>query len=518
MEYTEKDATTVYETELYRDALTAECTVEYTLPDYLPELRRILRVDARPIPADRYLDGTHAEFSGLVAFCVVYADGEGRLAALTQNGDYTLKAECAVPARIALADIECDTPVCRLSGPRRLTLRTTVRARPHLLGELTLPAYPTEGLEVLPYTASVRQSCVSETQEVSLSESIAVPGVQPDELRLLACDGGILFDEARPGEGSVRLRGTAFIRVLAIREDGTPHAFHSEIPFERELTCDGAAPKDACIPTGCITVLNARPSGDGEGGTRIELDGVAECAVRLYRNHPITVNRAVYSPDFRTEVTLANATAERLLGAMAGSYTVSGSCPVPAGETRAAVILDAVAIPTVRRVCAEEGRTVISGDVRVRLLLAGAPEGEDGKIACSSIEFTHPFRLEPPLSVARDAEPRYDVRIEAPRVRARIEDGGYAADTELALSATAFVEEGFTYVSGVTRHEDEGYAPRTDCMTVVYPDGGDTLWAIAERYHTTPARLAAANRIPLAEPADAGVIGTLDDVGYLIVE
>ena len=87
MEYTDKEQRSAYEVELCRDTLTAECTVDHTLPDYLPELRRILRVEARPIPADRYLDDTHAELSGLVAFTVVYADGEGRLAALTQNGD-----------------------------------------------------------------------------------------------------------------------------------------------------------------------------------------------------------------------------------------------------------------------------------------------------------------------------------------------------------------------------------------------------------------------------------------------
>ena len=517
MEYNDKGQRTAYEVELCRETLTAECTVDYTLPDYLPELRRILRVDARPIPADRYLDDTHAELSGLVAFTVVYADGEGRLAALTQNGDYTLTAPMGIPARTAFADTECDPPVCRLSGPRRLTLRTTVRVRPHLLGEVALAEYPTEGLELLPYTAEARESLVTETAEIALTDTVAVVGIPPDGLRLLSCDGGLLFDEARPKEGGVRLRGTACVRVLAVDEGGAPHAYTAEIPFERELACEGAAAGDACLPVGFLASLNARPSGDGEGGTRIELDGVAECSARLFRNRRMTVNRAVFSPEYRTEATLTSLTVERLVGGAAGNYTVSGSCPVPVGEVRAAAILDAVATPTVRRVSAEEGRTVLSGDVRVRLLLAGAPEGEAGAISCSAVELCHPFRIEPPLAV-RGTQPRYEVRVDAPRVRARIEEGGYAADTELAVSVAAFSEESFPYVSGVTRHEDAPFEKNADCLTVVYPDGGDTLWSVAERYHRSPARLAEANRIPLASAGDAALPTSLDGVAYLIVE
>ena len=118
----------------------------------------------------------------------------------------------------------------------------------------------------------------------------------------------------------------------------------------------------------------------------------------------------------------------------------------------------------------------------------------------------------------RDARPRFDVRVEAPRVRARIEEGGYAADTELAVAAVAFAEESLPCVTGITRHEGELYSQSPDCLTVVYPDGGDTLWSVAERYHKSPARLAERNGIPLHEPADAALATSLDGVAYLIVE
>ena len=54
MEYTEKQAKEQYEVGYTYDTLSTECGVDYTLPDYMPEIRKLLRVDARPIPSGRY--------------------------------------------------------------------------------------------------------------------------------------------------------------------------------------------------------------------------------------------------------------------------------------------------------------------------------------------------------------------------------------------------------------------------------------------------------------------------------
>ncbi|MBO7292852.1 MAG: LysM peptidoglycan-binding domain-containing protein, partial [Clostridia bacterium] len=46
----------------------------------------------------------------------------------------------------------------------------------------------------------------------------------------------------------------------------------------------------------------------------------------------------------------------------------------------------------------------------------------------------------------------------------------------------------------------------------------DTLWSIAERYHTTPAAVAAANRLPFTGNEEAALPHSLDGVSYLLVE
>ena len=518
MEYTEKQTKDRYEVGYPHDAVSVECGVDYTLPDYMPEIRKLLRVDARPIPSGRYFNEDSAEFSGIVAFTVVYTDGEGHLSAVSQNGEYTLTCRKNGALRDAFIDVEVDPAGCRLYGPRKIGLRTTVRGRAELIGDLPLPEYPEEPLEMLSEVRTVRDTRSAGPTEVPFSDALALPGIPPEGLRLLACDGALFLEDPRVLTDAVRLRGTAHIRILAAAEDGAPLSYTVKIPLECELAAEGAQTGDGCLPSGCIATLNVRPTGDGEGGCRLEIDGVAECGARLYRNREITVVTDLYSPECRTEKAMRPITLARIAGVHFGNYTVSGTAPVPTGEECASHIPDAIATATVRKVTTEGAHPVVLGDIRVKLLLAGAPEGEEGRVACSAAEIVHPFRIEVPLTLSEGGDVSYTASVLPMAVRPRIEDAGYGADTELSLSLVAVCEESVTAVDRVTVDTEDRFVRRDGTVRVVYPAGGDTLWSIAARMHTTPRDLAEANRLSCTDNAEAALPTSLDGVSYLLVE
>ena len=513
-----QNVTLTYEYDGAREGLAAECRVEHTLPDYLPEIRRLLRVTARPIAVGRYLERDRAEFSGAVAYTVVYTDGEGKPAAVTLNGEYTLhcpRAEGDHEAPIAEAEVE--STVCRLGGPRRLSLVSTLRCRVHMPRAIPLPQPEGEGCERLTASLRTRRTLLAESGDVAFSDGIAVPGIPAEELRPLFCDGSLLLEDLRVGEGSVRLRGTVCARVAVADGEGRPTCFTARIPLERELPCDDARAGDIPLPLGRVTSLGARVTGDGEGGTRLELDGVAECTLRLLRNEPIAPTVGLYSPFCPTDVTVTPLSMETLAGASFGNYTVSGSFTAPAGEERATSILDSDATVLVRKVTREGDHPVVMGDVTVRMLLLGAPT-EEGLTPCFPAEHTYPFRLSLPVVLPAEGELRFECHAEALTAHGRIEEGGYAADTELFISLSALSPTTLSAVSSVMLHPEEAYARRSGSVTVVYPGDEDTLWSIAERYHTTPAAVAAANRLPFLGNEEAALSHSLDGVSYLLVE
>lgn len=58
---------------------TAEVASDFSLPDYLPEIKRLLRVTATVLPESRYLGASSGEFSGAVEYLVCYSGGDGGL-------------------------------------------------------------------------------------------------------------------------------------------------------------------------------------------------------------------------------------------------------------------------------------------------------------------------------------------------------------------------------------------------------------------------------------------------------
>ena len=59
-----KDTEWLREVELPTEPLLTECATEYTLPDYLPDMRRVVEVRGKLMPNSQYLEGNRGECTG----------------------------------------------------------------------------------------------------------------------------------------------------------------------------------------------------------------------------------------------------------------------------------------------------------------------------------------------------------------------------------------------------------------------------------------------------------------------
>ena len=68
--------------------MTAEVTGDFTLPDYQPEIRRLLAVIPTALPPAKYVGNTGAELNGTVDYQVLYVGGDGSLASVPLSSEY----------------------------------------------------------------------------------------------------------------------------------------------------------------------------------------------------------------------------------------------------------------------------------------------------------------------------------------------------------------------------------------------------------------------------------------------
>ena len=122
--------------------VVTELSDDFTLPDYRPEIRRLLKISvALPAPSS-YVSANSAEFSGDAVYSVLYVGGDGKLCSCELVAVYEASTELQNTENCenvsAFDELEAENVVGRVTAPRKLNIRCRVRHLIRALGERSL--------------------------------------------------------------------------------------------------------------------------------------------------------------------------------------------------------------------------------------------------------------------------------------------------------------------------------------------------------------------------------------------
>lgn len=510
--------------------LTTEVSGDYSLPDYQPEIKRLLRIGVNVLPPDRTWGSGATELSGVLDYYVLYMGHDGGVYCAPLSGEYRMEvpseggmAEVGEPM-VCLCDAVAESPVGRVTAPRRLNIRCKIKANVKLYGECPLEGaedYGDETLEKLMDEAEVGRLYHATGAPLLLQDDVILPPTG-GEMRVVCAEGQVMVTEATPALGMVNCRGEATVKLTLCPAE-TAEVFASDtavpqtpaltilqrkIPFSQAVTVEGVTP--ACTATACGYCSELAVQME-EG--HIHLDLGLLCEVRAQKNESVPYVRDLYST--RRDGVCRHTTypAELDIRTLNGNFTLSDSLPLTqVGMDPAARVADvtAVAMPEELTADTAKGRCLLTGKCRCHLLLV-----KDGEYA--SADMTLPFRYEfddpTLLRGSEDAVRHFDGSVTVINCRARMDGERVGVDAELAVSVRTHTPAAFTAVSDaeqgaeVTRRRGE--------YVICFPAPTDSVWSVAKRYHAPMATLTAANNLPAGGKADG--TESLEGVNYLIV-
>ena len=73
--------------------LTTEVAGDFTLPDYQPEIKRLLRIGVNLLPPNRFFGGGSTEMTGMLDYFVLYVGQDGGIYCAPLSSEYRLEAE-----------------------------------------------------------------------------------------------------------------------------------------------------------------------------------------------------------------------------------------------------------------------------------------------------------------------------------------------------------------------------------------------------------------------------------------
>lgn len=519
------------QTAFFDKVSTTEAAQDFVLPDYQPEIRKMLRVTPILTPPSRFLGAGEAEFAGNIEMNVLYMGADGMLYSAPLSLPYELRVPFEGDERFAggeslsvEADMTPDTVIARVLGPRKLNVRVRLRAR--VVGRCSEDISVqvdmsrtgvgggtgrAEPLQKLEKTYDCAVIVCGDGEAVELTDSFP-PDTPVEELRLIESRAQALVTEAAVTDEGIACRGEVYLKVLYTGDTAGTWEVESTVrrlPFSVTvpLPTDVAGNTgEACAYADC-TALSCRVE-----------DGKMLCAVsvlphaRLTRTDKLTFVSDCYSVERHTDCEFKSRRYLRPLISHNGNMTHTASFALAdVGLPAGALPFDTTADVSSVQISVDRGRLVLEGDCHYTTLWRQS-DGETG-----SCEYHLPLRYELPGDGARmmaegtSLEAQTHLTLLNSRVRGEGEK--ISLDAEWAICAAVYLPGSVTSVATVEM--GEALPESGTAYIICFPEKGDSLWSVAKRYHAPLRALASANALTGALPADDA--GSLEGAGFIMI-
>ena len=493
-----------------------ELSGDFSLPDYQPEIKRLLRVKATVSPPDKYIGAGNADFSGMIDYCILYAGNDGALYCVNESQEYQFSVPLEMTSEFDLGeglvcDVEtvADMAVGRVAAPRKLSVKCRLRSRVQIRGtrilEESISGGEESGIERLRGSAQAARILVGQGEPLSLGDEIICES-NDDDLRVICADGQVFVTEAVAGSGCVNCRGEVSLKLLCAHEGGvgadSVKTFWRRIPFAQTVSVDGTEVNcDACAHGICSDINVTVEDG------RILCDLSIRLSARAARNEIISYTRDIYSVTHECESRYLTGTLPLAGKCFNGNVSINSTLSLEeAGIRQGLEVVDISALPVVTGLEIEKGKTLLTGKCRLHAILFGEE--------LSAQEFEMPFRYETDgMLESGNSLSDYHATVDVISCKARLDGERIGVDAELAVSLFARSESQIRMLTDARFGEEVTRSDST--YTICYPSREDTLWSVAKRYHRPVARVFERNGLSGAPAADS--TESLAGVSYLLV-
>lgn len=498
-----------------------ESTSDYSLPDYLGDVRKILFTEAALRPSGRFAGGDEVEFSGVILYNLIYLDSEGNISSAEFTSDYEYAVKCSGESyKDAVADTKISAYSIRLLGPRKFSARASLvgSARVSEESKIQLSGNALECCstpEVSMGSAEVRACHISSGVEREMAEKLLeLEGAIADEVSVVYSFAEPIADSVSAEGDSLTVKGRVRVNALVKTEDQATFGVDKVIPFEERLDFENAQSHSSFSPN--LTVGSLKVSvNPTEKGCDLVADCIVEICTMAECNERVELVRDAYLKDAATENSYQDFRYHTLVDSATAKGVHNAELDRSALESeglREIVLMTAT--PKVEKVELTDEGVNILGEIRYSGI---ASEIIDDKISYVSIKTNSPFATNVNTTCHNSENMQVEAKVLTHSASATLDENKIYFSTSLESCALILEEREEKILSGFSIKEGETDDVGEAKITVYYPTDGDTLFSVAKKYRTSVLKVARDNDIAESVFSSSNPDGKLSGVKKLII-
>ena len=482
---------------LYDSTVTHDVSEEFTLPDYVPEVRKVLFTRAQILPESKYISdfqgGANLDFGGTVTYSVIYTDDEGKLCSTPLSSSYeastTLKA---TPSNVFI-DTFPDNVTTRVNAPRKLTIKSRLKSRVLALEdkvyeERIAQKSSADELFIERKHQNVKTVCVSASSlsNVKMSDKFDIGAKR--SLRPVLCDAFAYVKDVTASNDSVAVRAEACVKCLC-ESEGELFCATRLLPIYEQIEAEGCCVNDlARAHVRCVSLSIS--SEENEGDCQLFFDLTCDMECEVYRNEENSLTSDIYSTKNEMDTEYKCIDIYSLAHVSGAQMTVNES--VKRKSKDASQIVSVLAEAVYEKFEIKGHKASVFGRLCTNIIAASAPEGASSEYIYESYEL--PIKYDCVLD-AECENPLIRASFSTSDVSAKYIDDKLHINAEIYPSVCIIDKKSTKILDSATLKKDKEFTRDASQVRVYFPKENDTLWSIAKKYHITSKQLLEQNML-----------------------
>ena len=476
--------------------IVSEVSEEFSLPDYIPEVRRILATRSAVLPESRFIQSegsaSRLDLGGTVTYSVIYTDDEGEIRTLPLSSAYEGSGQINSQPETVLVFPTVEGVNVRVNGPRKLTIKSRVKSR--VIG--------IEGKEIgeRVENRTVADEMFIQRRERELGALSLIPfslqGIKASDkldtqketgLKPIWCDATLVTSDVKTQSNAISVKGELRVKCLCRGEDGEI-TLTKTIPVSEEISKEGIMQGDIARAGGRIVSLSISNE-EGEGD--IFIDATMEIEGEVSKNKTISLTTDMYSTknemttEYRTEDIFSLAKTDNT------PFTVNEGIKRKSNEIEELITL--IADPVYEKTDIKGQKAIVNGKLLVKAIGRGKGDKERmGEYVADIVELPFKYGVDLPKPTL---SPIVLCDMSLGEISGRYDKDKFYITAQIHPSLTILDRERVEILDKASVKKDEEIKKDQSCIRAYYPKQGESLWDIAKKYHTTTATLKELNSL-----------------------